>query len=436
MHTITEKELSNGMIQSHPAKSQTKYGIGIMSSKGGVGKSLITALLACDLARKGYQVGILDADFIGSSIPSLFGLKGPAQAGQYSFLPHQSRTGIKVISTNLLFTDEGQSVIWKEDLVGQVIKELWKEVEWGTLDFLLMDMPPATSEVSVDLMKSLPLDGVLIVTTPQALSVSIVNKAVYTAKKIEIPILGIVENLAYYQSPDTGKPQYIFGESHGASLAHLAETTLLAQIPLDSTLASFCEDGKIEDAMLEEGSHLGNSFLASLTRNEENRALQIQESQIRAAEAATFEAENITVGKEPEFLSMALDRESQPFSDIVMHLIYSKENMGELDHPSAQGLFMGSCGDRMQIELKIITGRIIEAKFLADGCGATLACGSMITKMACAKTLDQANQITPDDLYAALGGLPEDHAHCAELAVMTLREAVIDAIEGHRTIAR
>ncbi len=436
MNTVTnkDKELETKKIieQNSAGLNQIKHVIGVMSGKGGVGKSFITGLLANSLTREGYQVGILDADFTGSSIPLMFGLRGPAKTGQYSFVPLQSDSGIKIISTNVLFDNEDQSVIWKESLVGEVIKQLWKEVEWGTLDYLLVDMPPATSEVAVAVMKMLPFLGVIIVTTPQELSTKIVNKAVTIAQKLDVPILGVVENMAYYLSPDTGEKQFIFGQSGGASVASIAKAPLLTQIPLDPIVAKLCDSGKIEEVVLEENSELGYLFLASVSTLEEKTSSLKSKSPNGDLKSSSISGEKSLEGNIDANLpsSSRTWQVIQPYSDIVMHLIRRKENMGNLDHPDAQGFFLGSCGDRMQIDLRIIGNRIIESKFMADGCGVTIACGSMITKMACSKTVDQARQITPEELLSALGGLPADHEHCAELAVMTLREAVIDAKEG------
>ena len=437
MSTVTDidqkLESKKDYKQTTAERNQINHVIGVISGKGGVGKSFITGLLASNLARVGYQVGILDADFTGSSIPLMFGLHGPAKVGQYSFLPLQSASDIKIISTNLLFPNEDQSVVWKESFVGEVIKQLCLEVEWGSLDYLLVDMPPATSEVAIAIMQSLPFTGVIIVTMPQVLSTKIVNKAVYAAQKIDVPILGVVENMAYYVSPETGKKQFIFGQCRGESVANVAKAPLLTQIPLNPMVAKLCDLGKIEEVMLDESSELRDLFLASVSLLEEKKASLQSESpngDLKSSLIGGKKAleENIDAGLSP---SSQARQVRQPYSDIVMHLIRRKENMGTLDHPDAQGFFLGSCGDRMQIDLRIIADRIIESKFVADGCGVTIACGSMITKMACSKTVDQAGQITPEELLSVLGGLPADHEHCAELAVMTLREAVIDAIEGH-----
>jgi Mrp family chromosome partitioning ATPase/NifU-like protein involved in Fe-S cluster formation len=438
MSTATDKdqnqEITINFKQPAIAHNQINHVIGVISGKGGVGKSFITGLLASSLAQQGYQVGILDADFKGSSIPWMFGLNGPAKIGQYSFVPLQSDSGVKVISTSSLFDNENEdeSIIWKESLVGEVIKQLWKEVEWGTLDYLLVDMPPATSEVAVAITQLLPFSGVIIVTMPQELSTKLVNKAVSITQKLDVPILGVVENMAYYLSPETGEKQFIFGQSGGESVASVAKAPLLTQIPLDPTVAKLCDSGKIEEVVLEECSEFGNLFLSAVSTLEQ-KASSLQ------SKSPNGDIKSSPIGREnssEEDIAVDLPSSSQtqqvkqPYSDIVMHLIRSKENMGTLDHPDAQGFFLGSCGDRMQIDLRIIADRIIESKFMTDGCGVTIACGSMITKIACSKTVDQAGQITPEELLSALGGLPPDHEHCAVLAVMTLREALIDAVEG------
>jgi len=413
--------------------NQIKHLIAVMSSKGGVGKSFVTGLLASELTRDCYKVGILDADFTGSSIPMFFGLHGPVKTGQYSVLPLESRSGIKIISANLLFDDEGQSIIWKESLAGKVVEELWKEVEWGPLDYLLVDMPPATSEIAIAIMKSLPIMGGIIVTTPQGIAAKIVSKAIYMAQNIGVQLIGVVENMAYYLNPDTGQEQFLFGQCRGESVANGANVPLLAQLPLDPMVAKLCDLGNIEDVILNESSGFIESFLESLSDLEEKvssfipeiQSTDIEFSGNNAQMVEKLEVSNTTDSPSPQ------NHVVQPFSETVIHLVRSKDNVGTLEHPDAQGNFLGKCGDRMQIDLQIISGRILEARFLADGCGATLACGSMITKMACAKTLDEASKISADDLISALDGLPNDHLHCADLAVMTLREALIDAIEGH-----
>lgn len=405
------KETNQEGILQHKKSKQV---IGVLSGKGGVGKSFITGYMACSLARDGYKVGILDADFTGPSIAMLFGLHGPVTTGQYSFLPLVSRSGVKIISMNLLFANENAPVIWKEQLVAKVVEELWKEVEWGELDYLLIDLPPANSEVTVAILQSILFAGLILVTTPQMIVTKIVNKAVSTIQNIGTPIIGVIENMAYYVDLISGRRQHFFGQSNAQSIANLADAPILAQIPLDQMISKYCDMGNIEDIQLDEESEMMEVFYESVETVDQKERTRPSDNETNSP---------IIVGQE--------DRSRSSFSDIVLGLIQAKENMGVLDKPDAQGHFLGSCGDRMQIDLRVHDGKIQEAKFLADGCGATIACGSMITKMACEKTLDEASIITQSELLVALDGLPEDHIHCADLAVMTLREAIIDAIEGH-----
>ena len=407
-------KVDNNFKEHITQHSNIKQIIGVMSGKGGVGKSFVTSYLACSLAREGYKVAILDADFTGPSIAMLFGLHGPVKTGEYSFLPLVSRSGVKVISMNLLFANENTPVIWKVQLVAKVVEELWKEVEWGELDYLVMDLPPATSEVTVSILQTIPFSGSILVTTPQVLVSKIMNKAVSTVKKIGTPIIGVMENMAYYKDPESKKKIYVFGQCNGQSVANLASVPILAQIPLDPMISKLSDSGNVEDILLDEEPEIMEIFFESI------ESIKKTEPTIQIGNP---EDSPIIVGQQSHSQSS--------FSEVVLGLIQAKENMGVLDEPDAQGYFLGSCGDRMQIDLRLSDGKIQEAKFLADGCGATIACGSMITKMACSKTLDAANLITQEELLSALDGLPEDHLHCAELAVMTLREAVIDAIEGH-----
>lgn len=396
----------NAPHRSAVNRNAITHTIAVMSSKGGVGTSFVTGLLASGLAAKGHRVGILDADFTGSSIPLFFGLQGAAKIGEYSFVPHQSKSGIKIISPNLLFERDDNSIVWKEALMGQVIDQLWREVEWGTLDYLLVDMPRATSEVAVAVMQSLPFTGAVIVTTPQVINTRIVVRTIQIVQKVNVHILGVVENMAFYPSPITGKREYIFGQSRVESIANSAHAPILASLPLDPLTANLCDQGNIEDAMPDHAVGMIETFLDLVSEYEKENPAAVQARR------------NLT--------------NRGYFSNVVMELIRSKENVGSLENPDAQGLFLGSCGDRMQIDLRVRNGKITDAKFMANGCGATYACGSMITRMAVSKSLEEAREISSEEVITALDGLPEDHTHCAELAVMTLREAVVDAVEGHR----
>ena len=221
--------------------------IAVMSGKGGVGKSFVTSLLATALAREGYHIGVLDADITGPSIPSFFGLSGPVISEGKMLKPLQSRLGIKVISMNLLLPSKDQAIIWRGPMISKAITQLWGDVKWGKLDYLLIDLPPGTSDAALTIMQSLPLNGILMVTTPQNLSSLIVRKAVHMAQHIGVPIVGIIENMSYFVCPNCGSRQFIFGNSHTKEVADAAGAPLVAELPIDPDTAALCDQGKIED---------------------------------------------------------------------------------------------------------------------------------------------------------------------------------------------
>ncbi|SFQ98413.1 Mrp/NBP35 family ATP-binding protein [Desulfoscipio geothermicus] len=227
--------------------NEIKHVIAVMSGKGGVGKSSVSALVALNLARKGYRVGILDADITGPSIPKLFGLSGrPEHDGNVVFAK-QTDGGIKVMSLNLLLESEDQPVIWRGPVIAGAVKQFWTDVAWGKLDFLVVDLPPGTGDVPLTVMQSLPLDGVIIVTSPQDLANMVVKKAVNMANHMNVPILGFVENMSYLRCPDCGKEIKVFGESHAAALTTSMGLRLLERLPIDPALAELCDAGRIEN---------------------------------------------------------------------------------------------------------------------------------------------------------------------------------------------
>lgn len=420
-------EMNTHSKQGGSPHSNIRQVIGVTSAKGGVGKSFVTGLLAIELARKGYTVGILDADFNGSSIPSLFGLKGPIRIGQYSFLPLQTPSEIKVISPDFLVEDDTKTVIWKEAFSSNVIAQIYKEVEWGSVDYMIVDLPPATSEVAVSMMQAVPFTGIVMVTQPQELCTKLVARAIRIVQEIGVTILGIVENMSYYFNPEVDEKGYLFGRTQPDSLSASAKAPVLARLPFTAENLALCDRGKIEEISLPESETLCKAFIDALAIYEKTTAAcPISE----VGNSGVDEHQGLVEQDELDS-SQETTHDGQYFSDIVIQLIRNKDNVGSMRRPDAQGHYLGKCGDRMQIDLQIVDRRILNAKFTAEGCGATLACGSMITKMACSKTLEEAEHIRPDDLITAVGGLPDDHLHCAELAIMTLREAVIDAIEGH-----
>jgi len=237
--------------------------VAVMSGKGGVGKSSVTALLALALARRGYKVGILDADITGPSIPKLLGIvSGGIRSSVMGILPAVSDDGIKVMSINLLLPEEDMAVIWRGPLISNAIQQFWNEVLWGHLDYLLVDLPPGTSDASLTVMQSLPLNGAIVVTTPQDLAAMVVRKAVDMAHQLNVPIVGVVENMSYFQCPDSGKRYEIFGPSHADEVATAANATILARLPVDPELSRLGDQGQIakyNGALIDE---LGKAFEA------------------------------------------------------------------------------------------------------------------------------------------------------------------------------
>ena len=227
--------------------SSVKKVIGIVSGKGGVGKSLVTSMLAVKTRRKGFNTAVLDADITGPSIPKAFGLTpGVSGIGENLMLPATTSTGIQVMSSNLLLANETDPVIWRGPIIAGMVKSFWKETCWHNVDFMFVDMPPGTGDVPLTVFQSLPVDGIVIVTSPQELVSMIVAKAVNMAKKMNIPILGIVENMSYFECPDCGSRHNIFGESHIDEIANEYSLEVLAKIPINPENARTVDAGSVE----------------------------------------------------------------------------------------------------------------------------------------------------------------------------------------------
>ncbi len=226
--------------------------IAVMSGKGGVGKSLVSGLLAVALQREGYRVGILDADITGPSIPKMFFPDG-ARLGTSPMgpMPPQTESGIKVMSINLLLEQEDMAVIWRGPLVGGAIKQFWGDIFWGTLDYLIVDLPPGTSDASLTVMQSLPMSGIVLVSSPQGLAGMVVRKAANMARQMQAPLLGLLENMSYFECPDTGKRYEIFGPSHVEETARQIGTPFLGRLPIDPEIARLCDAGRLEEYSVE-----------------------------------------------------------------------------------------------------------------------------------------------------------------------------------------
>lgn len=227
--------------------STVKHVIGVVSGKGGVGKSLVTSLLAAKMAKDGYKVAILDADVTGPSIPKTFGVKGPLNATEDGIIPATSKLGVKIMSINLMLPSEDAPVIWRGPVVSGAIKQFFSEASWGDIDYMFVDMPPGTSDVLLTVFNSLPIDGIVTVTAPQDLVAMIVGKAVNVASKMDVPVLGIVENMSYFLCDNCDKKHYIFGEPQVAALAEKYSIEACATLPLDPSFAKLCDEGRVED---------------------------------------------------------------------------------------------------------------------------------------------------------------------------------------------
>lgn len=238
------KQNPQSMQEPMNAYSDVKHVIGVVSGKGGVGKSFVTASLAAQMAKAGYTVGILDADITGPSIPKMFGAHGQLVGDEKGMYPYETPDGIKIVSINLLMEDEEAPVVWRGPVIAGAVKQFWNETVWGDVDYLFVDMPPGTGDVPLTVFQSLPVDGIVIVTSPQELVQMIVKKAFNMANMMHIPVLGVVENFSYLKCPDCGKHISLFGESHIDEAAALLGTKVLGKLPLDPAFAQKADAGE------------------------------------------------------------------------------------------------------------------------------------------------------------------------------------------------
>lgn len=240
-----EKQSQSFLVEPN-IYTEVKHVIGVVSGKGGVGKSMVTASLANMMAEKGYRVGILDADITGPSIPKMYGVHGPAQADDEGIYPMLAKNDIKIMSVNLLMPDEEAPVIWRGPVISNMVKQFWTDVIWGELDYLFVDMPPGTGDVPLTVFQSLPIEGIVIVSSPQDLVRMIVKKAYNMAKTMNVKVLGIIENYSYFKCPDCGKEHPVFGESHIDEVAKDLDVEVLGKMPIDPELAKYADLGTFE----------------------------------------------------------------------------------------------------------------------------------------------------------------------------------------------
>ena len=245
--SCAEREEQQTDFRERPNEmSHIKKVIAIVSGKGGVGKSSVTSMLAVSMRRLGYRVAILDADITGPSIPKAFGITEKASGSDIGIFPIISKTGIRLMSINLLLEHDTDPVIWRGPILGGTVKQFWTDVIWGDIDYLFIDMPPGTGDVPLTVFQSLSVDGIVIVTSPQELVSMIVSKAVKMAEMMHIPVLGVVENMAYFKCPDNDKEYKIFGESHIEEIAEKHHMQVLAKIPIDPRISAVCDRGIVE----------------------------------------------------------------------------------------------------------------------------------------------------------------------------------------------
>ena len=235
------------MLEEMNPYSNVKHVIGVVSGKGGVGKSFVTSSLASMMAKAGYKVGILDADITGPSIPKMFGVKGQVMGDERGIIPMESKDGIKIISINLMMDNEEAPVVWRGPVIAGAVKQFWSETYWGEMDYLFVDMPPGTGDVPLTVFQSLPVNGIVIVTSPQELVQMIVKKAYNMANMMNIPVLGVVENFSFLKCPDCGKQIHIFGESKIEEVSNMLGVNLLGKLPLDPVYAEAADKGEFYD---------------------------------------------------------------------------------------------------------------------------------------------------------------------------------------------
>jgi len=260
------KEVNVKYVDGEP-KDLNEIGqvIAIMSGKGGVGKSLVASLTAVSLKRQGYDVGILDADITGPSIPKMFGINSRPTGSESGMLPVSSQKGIEVMSVNLLLPNTDDAVIWRGPLIGKMITQFWEEVLWGKLDYLIVDLPPGTADAPLTVLQTLPVSGIIIVFTPQDLTAMVVRKAVNMTQLMEKPVIGVVENMSHLYVPEIDKKIELFGPSRGEEMARVTDTPLLGQLPIDPELAKLCDAGNIEKYETERVTEFGKLLIQALS---------------------------------------------------------------------------------------------------------------------------------------------------------------------------
>lgn len=246
------------MIKPLNEKSKVKKVIGVVSGKGGVGKSLVTAMLAVNMVNRGYHTAVLDADITGPSIPKAFGIEGRVYATEDGVIPAKTAKGVEIMSTNLILENASDPVVWRGPVIAGAVEQFWTETYWDDVDYMFVDMPPGTGDVPLTVFQSLPIDGIVIVTSPQDLVTMIVGKAVKMAHLMNVPILALIENMSYFKCPDCGKEYEIFGKSHVETAAREFEIPNFAKLPIDPNFAKCVDKGEIEFLDVSALSHIAD----------------------------------------------------------------------------------------------------------------------------------------------------------------------------------
>ena len=254
-------EKKTSLLEKPHEMSNIKNVIAVVSGKGGVGKSMITSLLAVEAQRKGFKTAVIDADITGPSMPKSFGITEKAQGSDIGIFPVETKTGIKLMSLNLLLENDTDPVIWRGPVIAGAVKQFWTDVVWNDVDYMFVDMPPGTGDVPLTVFQSLPVKGIIVVTSPQELVSMIVGKAVKMAKMMNIPVLGIVENFSYYTCPDCGKKHFIYGESKLEEIAKEYSIRNTVRLPINPKLAGACDKGMIELSDCKEIAEFANNFI-------------------------------------------------------------------------------------------------------------------------------------------------------------------------------
>jgi Mrp family chromosome partitioning ATPase/NifU-like protein involved in Fe-S cluster formation len=371
---------------------QATYRIVVFSGKGGVGKTTIAVNLAYSLSRRGLSVGLLDADITGPNVPQMTGIDEPPRHEGKRLVPHE-REGVKVVSLASLLPADAP-VIWRGPLRSKALEQLLDETEWGELDVLVTDLPPGTGDEVLTMAQKASPQLAIVVTTPQEVALLDARRAVNFARKLEIPTIGLVENMSGLVCPHCGEAIDLFGWGSGVGEALERGVLFLGAVPLDPAARRAGDEGT-PIVVRDPTSPVSVSVVGIANRVEQALGM------------------TTPAGAAP-----------QPYSATVIEQARNPQNLGTLSKPDARGIVHGWCGDTMEIQLRLTDGRIDEARFVTDGCGPTIACGSMITSMTTGCSLEEAGRITPEQLIDRLGGLPPESAHCAQLAVNTLRKAI------------